>query len=240
MAEAIRSAVLASIGASLRPRLLDLGAGSGRTGWPFVAARDDYVGVDLSLGMLQAFVRRSCQESGPMPRLVRADGQRLPFRDAAFDAVMLIQLFGGMRGWRRLLEEARRVLRPAGALVLGRSVVPPDGVDAQMKRRLALVLDEMGVQAGGAGVREDVQRWLEANARGGTCAVAAAWSAERTARGFLERHRTGARFSALPPPVKQTALRELGAWASETYGSLDAVFCEPHAFELRIFWFNKR
>jgi SAM-dependent methyltransferase len=164
----------------------------------------------------------------------------LPFRDAAFDAVMLIQLFGGMRGWRQLLEEARRVLRPAGALVLGRSVVPPDGVDAQMKRRLARVLDGMGVQADGAGVREDVQRWLEANARGGTCAVAATWSAERTARGFLERHRTGARFSTLPPPVKQTALRKLSAWASEAYGSLDAAFCEPHAFELRVFRFNKR
>jgi hypothetical protein len=108
-----------------------------------------------------------------------------------------------------------------------------------MKRRLARVLDGMGVQADGAGVREDVQRWLEANARGGTCAVAATWSAERTARGFLERHRTGARFSTLPPPVKQTALRKLSAWASEAYGSLDAAFYEPHAFELRVFRFNK-
>ena len=41
-----------------RPRLLDLGAGTGRIGWPFVAAGDDYVGVDLSLGMLREFVRR--------------------------------------------------------------------------------------------------------------------------------------------------------------------------------------
>src|SRR5437899_982035 len=43
-APAIRAAVLAAAGHSSRPRLLDLGAGSGRIGWPFVAAGDDYVG----------------------------------------------------------------------------------------------------------------------------------------------------------------------------------------------------
>ena len=47
----------------------------GGIGWPFVAAGDDYVGVDLSLGMLRAFVAR-CERA---PRLVQADGHRLPF-----------------------------------------------------------------------------------------------------------------------------------------------------------------
>ena len=42
-----------------RARLLDLGAGTGRIGRPFVAAGDDYVGVDLSLGMLREFARRA-------------------------------------------------------------------------------------------------------------------------------------------------------------------------------------
>src|SRR5215207_2706777 len=90
VSEAIRAAVLAAIDAPSRPWLLDLGAGTGRIGLPFVAAGDDYVGVDLSLGMLREFARRR----GSSPRLVHADGRRLPFADATFDAVMMVQVVG--------------------------------------------------------------------------------------------------------------------------------------------------
>src|SRR6185295_19234873 len=89
VAEAIRALVLEAADAS-SPRLLDLGAGTGRVGIPFIAARDDYVGVDLSFGMLSEFRRRAGSSAGA-PRLVQADGEHLPFRDATFDAIMLIQ-----------------------------------------------------------------------------------------------------------------------------------------------------
>src|SRR5436305_509129 len=84
---------------NIAPRLLDLGAGSGRIGAPFVAAGDDYVGVDLSAGMLREFAARTER----VARLVQADGARLPFGDAAFDAVLLIQVFGGLSGWREFI-----------------------------------------------------------------------------------------------------------------------------------------
>jgi ubiquinone/menaquinone biosynthesis C-methylase UbiE len=232
--EAIRAAVLGAVEAA-SPRLLDLGAGTGRIGIPFVAAGDDYVGVDLSFGMLGAFAQRG--GSGRAPRLVQADGEHLPFRDATFDAVMLIQVFGGMRGWRRLLVEARRVLRGAGVLVLGRAVAPPDGLDARMKQQLALLLGEIGAPADRTNTRQHAQDWLEQEARG-TRLVAATWTARRTPRGFIERHRTGARFSALPAPVKEEALRRLGAWATTAFGSLDAASVEPHGFELQLFRFS--
>jgi len=234
VAGGIRAAVLAAVGA-LTARVLDVGAGTGRIGWPFAEAGDDYVGVDLSFGMLRAFTERPGY--GHPPRLAQADGEHLPFRDATFDAVMLIQVFGGMRGWRRLLAEARRVLRGGGALVVGRTVAPPDGVDARMRERLALFLDEMGAPSYQTSTRADAQGWLEQAARG-TRVVAATWTAERTPRRFIERHRTGARFSALPAPVKEEALHKLGAWATTAFGSLDAAFVEPYAFELQVFTFS--
>src|SRR5262245_33415850 len=72
--QAIRAAILEATGAP-SPRLLDLGAGTGRIGWPFVAAGDDYVGIDLSVGMLREFAGRVAQP----PPLAQADGERLPF-----------------------------------------------------------------------------------------------------------------------------------------------------------------
>ena len=150
---------------------------------------------------------------------------------------MLIQVFGGMRGWRRLLVEARRVLRGAGVLVLGRTLAPPDGLDARMKAQLSLLLDEIGAPADRTNTRQDAQGWLEQQARG-TRLVAATWTARRTPRGFIERHRTGARFSALPATVKEEAMRRLAAWAATAFGSLDAASAEPHGFELQLFRFS--
>ena len=147
VAQAVRELVLEAAGVA-RPRVLDLGAGTGRIGWPFVAAGDDYVGVDLSFGMLRAFMARC----GRAPRLVQADGLRLPFAEAMFDLVMLVQVFGGLGDWRQFADEARRVLRPDGAVVIGRTAAPEDGVDARMKLQLDSILSILG--EGGAKRRE--------------------------------------------------------------------------------------
>ena len=241
VAEAIRAAAMAAVGVVPRPRLLDIGSGAGRIGDTFVAAGDNYFGVDLSFGMLRAFLHRAtCGGASPgpaSPRLVRADGRYLPFRDATFDVVMMIQIFGGMIGFRLLVSEARRVLRPSGAVVLGRTLAAEHCVDARLKQRLALILSEIGIDPG-HNFHEEVEQALNSAACSAESVVAASWRADRTAREFLERHRTGARFSALPEPVKEEALRRLAVWAVATFGSLDAVYCQPHAFALQVFKFG--
>jgi ubiquinone/menaquinone biosynthesis C-methylase UbiE len=237
-AAAIRARVLEAAGHARRPRLLDLGAGSGRVGHAFVAAGDDYVGVDLSLGMLRQFVRRT-DTAGHPPGVVQADGTRLPFGDGAFDLVLLVQVWGGMDEWRPFLAEARRVLRPAGALVLGRTTMPEGGIDGRMKARLDAILADMGAAHERRNAREDVQRSLDRGGGGGAPVAAAAWDAARTPRGFMERHRTGARFSQLPTPVKDEAMRRLSAWAVTEFGSLEAPATERHTFELRVFTFQE-
>ena len=169
--EAIRAAVLGAVDAS-SPRLLDLGAGTGRIGIPFVAAGDDYVGVDLSFGMLGAFAQRG--GGGRAPRLVQADGEHLPFRDATFDAVMLIQVFGGMRGWRRLLVEARRVLRGSR-----RAGARPHACAARRPRRA----DE---GAAGAAARRDRRAGRSDQHAAGRARLARAGRARQ--RASLRRH----------------------------------------------------
>jgi ubiquinone/menaquinone biosynthesis C-methylase UbiE len=240
VAEAIRTAILGTLDASPPPRVLDLGAGTGRIGRAFVAAGDDYVGVDLSLGMLREFVRlaRSVGGAALAPRLAQADGLRLPFADAMFDAVLLIQVVGAARSWPGLLAEARRVLRSGGALVEGRTAMPEDGLDAQMKRRLASLLEDMGVAAYHKKGEQDIPHSLASAARSDTRVVAAAWTADRTPQGFLDRQPTGARFSALPEETQKKARDRLEKWAEATFGSLDAMFSEQHEFRLRVLKFQ--
>jgi SAM-dependent methyltransferase len=227
---AVRAAVLAAVAAPA-PRLLDLGAGTGRFGRPFVAAGDDYVGIDLSLGMLREFARGAAR-----PPLAQADGERLPFGDTTFDAVLMIQVFGGMRGWRRVLAEARRVLRPHGVLLTGRVVAPADGLDARLKQRLVELLAERRVAIERRNFRDDVERSLESVAARRAVTVAT-WDSERTPRRYIDRQRTGARFAALPKAAGEAALAALTAWATATFGGLDAAVRETHAFELQMFTF---
>lgn len=230
--EAIRAAILKFVGWPA-PRLLDLGAGTGRIGTAFVAAGDDYVGLDRSFGMLREFAERS-----GAARLVQAEGERLPFSAAAFAAVLMIQVFGGLRGWRRVIDEARRVLHPNGALILGRTQMPPDGVDARMKIRLGTILRELGVDVERKNAREEIERMLASRTSSHEPATAATWTAIRTPRTFIERHGSGARFSQLTAQRKAQAMAELASWGTATFGSLDCAFSEIHSFELQAFRFT--
>ncbi len=231
--EAIRKTVSNAVGARLSARVLDLGAGTGRIGKAFVQADGCYVGVDLSLRMLRKFRAQSAAAW-----LVQADGQRLPFRDGTFGLVLLMQVLSGTRDWRALLCEVVRVLEPAGAVVVGHTMAPSTGIDAQLKQQLTILLEQMGITLpGGKKSRENALSWLEARATRRRRMAAALWTAERTPREFLTRHRTGARFAALPVAVQEEALTKLTAWAEEKFGSLDKAFSEEHSFEVDVFGF---
>lgn len=197
-------------------------------------AGDDYVGVDLSLGMLREFARQAGQEKRA-PNLVQADGHCLPFSEGIFDAVLLIQVVGAAKNWRRLVTEARRVLRSSGSLIIGHTILPIDGIDERMKRRLAAILEGLGVGSYHMNTRGVVQPWLESEAKASTRIQAAKWITRRTPRAFCERQPTGARFSVLPESTRNEALAQLEAWALEKFGSLEAIFEEQHQFELQVF-----
>lgn len=236
--EAIRDVIWKSVPGQSSARVLDLGAGTGRIGKVFVAASDSYCGVDLSYGMLQEFLTHTGEMNGHIPCLAQAEGQRLPFSDGAFAVVMLMQVLSGARDWRGLLAEARRVLRTKGALVVGHSVAPDDGIDSQLKTRLDSILEEMQVEHHrGRRGRDQALASLGSASSRTSHLVAASWKTERSPREFLARHRTGVRFSALPEAVQKEALQKVSAWAETAFGSLDAVFSEGHSFELDIFEF---
>jgi ubiquinone/menaquinone biosynthesis C-methylase UbiE len=233
--ERIRGALWQALGNPSEPRVLDVGAGTGRIGGVFVAAGDAYVALDFSASMLSQFARRYRSGGAPLPALVQADGRWLPFPSAVFDAVLMVQVVSGSADWSALLSEAIRVLTKGGALVLGRTVGPPEGVDARMRAQMYRILAQWGIDARrpGAG-QDDTRAWLRGKAGRMLEVIAAEWEAERSPRAFLERHASGARFAALPPSIKEDALKRLADWAGLTFGALESPHLELHAFVLDV------
>ncbi len=101
--------------ACLRPLLdglpapaLEVGVGSGR----FARALGVGYGLDPAHAPLRLAAARGI-------RVVQGAGERLPFRDGSFGAVLVVVTLCFADDPAALLREARRVLRPTGGVVLG-------------------------------------------------------------------------------------------------------------------------
>ncbi|BCB81041.1 demethylmenaquinone methyltransferase [Phytohabitans flavus] len=94
-------------------RVLDVGAGTGTSTQELAASGAYAVGLDLSIGMLQAGRR-----ARPGVPLLAGDALRLPFPDAAFDAVTISFALRNVVEPAAALRELARVTRPGGRLVV--------------------------------------------------------------------------------------------------------------------------
>jgi len=106
------------------PRVLDVATGTGRLPAALLSEGDfsgRVVGVDRSRGML-AEARRKLGRWGGAGGLALADAERLPFPDAAFDAVTCLEALEFMAHPRAALCELVRVLRPGGVVLTSNRV----------------------------------------------------------------------------------------------------------------------
>ncbi len=98
--------------------VLEIGVGPGR----FARDLDIGFGVDIAAGPL-----RLAQQRGVA--VCQAAGESLPFRPGSFGSVVMLFVYCFLAEPRSVLAEARRVLRPAGRLVL--AIIPAGGVVGQ-------------------------------------------------------------------------------------------------------------
>ncbi len=104
--------------ADLRGLVLEIGTGTGKN-LAYLCERDDIelIAIDPSARMLERAAARA-RHLGRQVELHAATAQRLPFGDANFDAVIASFVFCSVASPMAGLREARRVLRPGGALRL--------------------------------------------------------------------------------------------------------------------------
>jgi SAM-dependent methyltransferase len=100
-------------------RLLDLGSGMGTFAVEAAKGGAFAVGIDLAPAALQA-ARRVAEAERTVVSFVRADGASLPIRSRSVDVVLAADLTEHLDDVTlgRVLRETKRVLRPAGVLVL--------------------------------------------------------------------------------------------------------------------------
>jgi arsenite methyltransferase len=112
---------------------LDVGSGPGNVTASLARAAGPEglaLGVDISEPMLARAVRA---EAGPQVGFVRADAQRLPFRDQSFDAVVSIAMLQLIPHPPAALAEMVRVLRPGARMAV---MVPTAGRPGALMRLL--------------------------------------------------------------------------------------------------------
>ncbi|HET7326738.1 MAG TPA: demethylmenaquinone methyltransferase [Nocardioidaceae bacterium] len=108
-----RRAVLAAVDARPGEWVLDLAAGTGTSSQPFADAGARVVPCDFSQGML-----RVGRRTRPGLDFTAGDAARLPFADAAFDAVTISFGLRNVVEPRQCLAEMLRVTRPGGRMVI--------------------------------------------------------------------------------------------------------------------------
>jgi len=94
--------------------VLEVACGAGQGLEVLAKAARSVVGGDFTDRLLAK--ARSCY--GESMRLVRMDGHRLPFREGAFDVVLVYEAVYYFQSPESLLRECARVLRPQGTVVL--------------------------------------------------------------------------------------------------------------------------
>jgi demethylmenaquinone methyltransferase/2-methoxy-6-polyprenyl-1,4-benzoquinol methylase len=111
MPSARRKKLDAALARAERPieRLLDVGGGPGRAARATDA--DCRVVVDPARGMLGRAQAHGIEA-------VRGDGSRLPVRNGSVDAIVISDALHHIADQRGVLQEAQRVLRPGGVLVI--------------------------------------------------------------------------------------------------------------------------
>jgi len=96
---------------SVEHTLLDAAGGTGRVAGTLAASAGRVVVCDASPQMLEQARRKGLET-------VQAELESLPFADAAFDRILLVDAFHHVKDQRVALRELLRVLKPSGKLVI--------------------------------------------------------------------------------------------------------------------------
>ena len=123
-----------TIGAA-RGHVLEIGVGSGMNLPIYGSAVDRVCGIDPSPELLDRARERVAAARVPVS-LARAAAEQLPFRDAAFDTLVMTWTLCSIPNPSAALNEVRRVLKPGGRLLFVEHGLAPEPAIIRWQHRL--------------------------------------------------------------------------------------------------------
>ncbi len=216
---------------------LEIGVGTGRIAFPVARAGCRVTGIDLSGHMLQDLWDDPALY--PMLRLARADMHRLPFADAAFDAVLAVHVLHLSQDVKTMLAEIARVLKADGKLIQGDDWIDPQSCTGMIRNELRaqvmrvapdfippsalLPRDEILAELGGPQTRVDEQ-------------IVAEWTTYASPADRLQaiEQRKDPESWVLGPDLFEKCVAHLRTFAAETWHDLEAQQTVTRRFILKI------
>jgi ubiquinone/menaquinone biosynthesis C-methylase UbiE len=116
IAAAVTDAILLELRAVGAGKVLEIGIGTGRISRPLMEHGISVTGIDISRLMMQRLLDQLSAAHTP-PSILFGDATRMPFRDAAFPAVLGAHVLHLVASATATVGEIHRVLRPGGVFV---------------------------------------------------------------------------------------------------------------------------
>lgn len=233
MSERVAATAIALLGANAH--VLEIGVGTGRIAKPLLAAGVRVTGIDLSRNMMNRL--RDTLGDVPAPALLEGDITRLPFADGTFGAVIGVHILHLVSGWQMALDEALRVMKAGGALLLGRNSYHPNDTQA-IRTQLADLMDKFSVKRSSFGAREDdvEQALLRRGAKVETHETEPIITQGSIAQEIDDiANRVWSSTWAIPDEVLPEIITQLKANALRKFGTLQHAYDVPHTFTWKKF-----
>ena len=120
---------------------VDVGTGAGFTAFAMAQVSDRAVASDLTRPMLQQARRLGRERGLANLAIIQNAAESLPFADGSLDLVTCRVAGHHFRAYKSALDEARRVLKTGGSLVMADSVSPEDAAIARWMNDVELRRD---------------------------------------------------------------------------------------------------
>ncbi len=231
--DAIADAFIRETHATSGSKILEIGIGTGRIALPLLQRGLGIVGVDLSHAMMGEVQKKIAGENFRVA-LAQADAAALPFRDSTFDIAYAVHVFHLVAGWQSALAEARRVLKTGGYLLLSFHYRSPYSPNVKLRKKLAALALEQGVDARRPGVpSEDAQKAELEKWNGGLEIVEAArWVSASTPAQVIDEiaARIYSETWLIPSDLLSELIPHLSEWARAEFEALTRAVQEESRF----------
>jgi hypothetical protein len=217
--------------------VVEIGPGTGQIG-SWLSGSVNYIGLDLSAGMLGEFKKRLAARDVRAAMLVRADaGRSWPLADATVRLIFSSRALH-LLPVSHIVSEVFRTAGPNGAtLVIGRVERDRTSVRARMAREMMQRLRHRGFEAH-QGDRQTQNLGEACRLRGAQVlepVAVARWLVSTAPRQSIDSWRLlkGLGGVPVPQPIREQIFNELEVWAEQNLGGVDTRVESNETYVLR-------